>query len=103
MTTMARAKRRAVIVMVLWVPTMRYNYEAHRSGSIFAGWNFASDENVTFQITLLIQRTRVVDTGRDLQRGAFAQFTVDKATLGIYAFNPDSGSRYWIMSLGMQF
>ncbi|HYT98602.1 MAG TPA: hypothetical protein VEO36_14865, partial [Casimicrobiaceae bacterium] len=32
----------------------RYNYEAHRSGSVFAGWNFGGGENVTFQITPLI-------------------------------------------------
>ena len=28
---------------------------------------------------------------------------IDKVTLGIYAFNPDSGSRYIIVSLGAQF
>jgi hypothetical protein len=144
----------------------RYNYEARRSASIFAGWNFAGGENVTFQITPLVgalfgethgvvpgveasvayrdvdayveaeyvydlghhddsyfyawseigwkpaqglrvglagQRTRVVDTGRDLQRGAFIQFIVDKATLSVYGFNPDSGSRYVIVSFGLQF
>jgi len=32
----------------------RYNYEARRSGSVFAGWNFGGGENVTFQITPLI-------------------------------------------------
>ena len=144
----------------------RYNYEARRSGSVFAGWNFGGGENVTFQITPLIgalfgevhgvvpgveagvayrdvdayieaeyvhdlgnhndsyfyawsevgwkpakwlrvglvgQRTREVENGRDLQRGGFIQLILDKATLGIYGFNPDSASRYLIISFGMQF
>jgi len=144
----------------------RYNYEAQRSGSIFAGWNLAGGENVTFQITPLIgalfgethgvvpgveaavayrdvdayieaeyvydrgnhsdsyfyawseigwkpvqwlrvglagQRSHEIENGRDLQRGAFIQLILDKVTLGLYGFNPDSGSRYLIVSLGAQF
>src|SRR5215470_20077020 len=29
----------------------RYNYEAKNSGSVFAGWNFAGGEALTFEIT----------------------------------------------------
>ena len=49
------------------------------------------------------QRTHTVDTERDFQRGVFAQFVVGKATLGVYAFNPDSGARYLIASFGLRF
>jgi len=49
------------------------------------------------------QRTHTVDTGRDLQRGVFAQVTLRNFTLGAYAFNPDSGARYVIVSLGARF
>jgi hypothetical protein len=49
------------------------------------------------------QRTRTVDNGRDLQRGVFGQLTVGRLTLGVYGFNPDSGSRYVIFALGAQF
>ena len=49
------------------------------------------------------QRTRIVDNGRDLQYGVFAQLMVGKATLGIYAFNPDSGARYVIGAFGLRF
>jgi len=49
------------------------------------------------------QRTHVVQTGRDLQRGLFAQLIFDKTTLSVYAFNPDAGSRYAILALGVQF
>jgi hypothetical protein len=144
----------------------RYNYESRDAGSVFAGWNFAGGETVTFQVTPIIgalfgsergvipgleasvsygpvdvyveaeyvafrehhedrytyvwselgwkpaewlrlglvgQRTRVVHTDRDLQRGFFAQVILGPTTLGVYAFNPDSGSRYLIGALGIQF
>ncbi len=55
------------------------------------------------RVGLVGQRTHTVDTGRDLQRGIFGQVTAGKATLGVYAFNPDSGSRYVIVSLGLEF
>ena len=55
------------------------------------------------RVGLVGQRTRVVETGRELQRGVFAQFFVGKATLGVWAFNPDSGSNYTIVSLGVRF
>ena len=58
---------------------------------------------VAWRVGLAGQRTRIVDTGRELQRGVFVQLIAGGATLGIYAFNPDSGSRYVIVSLGAQF
>ena len=55
------------------------------------------------RVGLVGQRTRVVETGRELQRGVFAQFFAGKATLGVWAFNPDAGSNYTIVSLGVRF
>jgi hypothetical protein len=55
------------------------------------------------RIGLVGQRTRTVDSGRDLQRGVFGQWIVDKVTVSVYAFNPDSGSRYVIIALGIRF
>jgi hypothetical protein len=55
------------------------------------------------RIGLVGQRTRIVHTDRDLQRGIFAQVTVAKLTVGLYAFNPDAGSRYTILSVGASF
>jgi hypothetical protein len=49
------------------------------------------------------QGTHTVDTGRDCQRGVFAQTTLGSVTIGAYAFNPDSGARYAILSLGARF
>jgi len=55
------------------------------------------------RVGLVGQRTNTVDTGREFQRGLFAQATADRFTFGVYFFNPDSGARYVIGSLGMQF
>ncbi len=55
------------------------------------------------RIGLVGQRTRVVNNARDLQRGAFLQLRGGNASFGVYAFNPDSGDRYVIISLGVQF
>jgi len=55
------------------------------------------------RVGLVGQRTRIIHTDRDLQRGLFAQLTFGPATLGMYAFNPDSSSRYVIGALGLQF
>jgi hypothetical protein len=55
------------------------------------------------RVGLVGQRTRVVHTDRDLQRGVFAQLILGQATLGLYAFNPDEASRYTILAVGVQF
>jgi hypothetical protein len=55
------------------------------------------------RVGLVGQRTHTVDTGRELQFGAFAQFTVQKLTFSIYGFNPDSSARYVIGALTASF
>ena len=52
---------------------------------------------------LVGQRTRVVESDRDIQRGIFGQLTFRNTTVGLYAFNPDSGSRYVIVSIAATF
>lgn len=144
----------------------RYNYEARKSTSLFAGWKFGGGNDVSYEVTpvlgglfgdangvipgveasvawrnfdayveaeyvrnldvgddsyfymwselgwrpvewlrlgLVGQRTRVVDTDRDIQRGVFAQVLLGAATISLYAFNPDTASRYVILSLGLGF
>ena len=55
------------------------------------------------RVGLAAQRTHTVDSGRDLQRGAFIQLIGEKVTFAVYGFNPDSASRYVIVSVGAQF
>ena len=76
----------------------------HPSDSYYYSWSELGWKPAAWlRLGLAGQRTHVVQTGRDLQRGLFAQFIFDKATLSVYAFNPDAGSRYAIVALGVQF
>ncbi|HTR58749.1 MAG TPA: hypothetical protein VMM27_11285 [Casimicrobiaceae bacterium] len=76
----------------------------HPGNSYYYAWSELGWKPVEWlRLGLVGQRTRVVATGRDLQRGLFAQFIFDKMTLSVYGFNPDSASRYAILSLGVQF
>ena len=74
------------------------------SASYFYAWSEIGWTPVQWlRAGLVGQRTHTIDNGRDLQRGAFAQLILGKATLGIYAFNPDSGARYLIAAFGLRF
>jgi hypothetical protein len=63
------------------------------------GWKPAEWLRVGFAA----QRTQTVDSGRDVQPGVFVQLTWGKTTFGVYGFNPDMASRYFIVSVGSQF
>jgi hypothetical protein len=52
---------------------------------------------------LVGQRTRVVASDRDIQRGVLVQVLAGKATFSIYAFNPDDADRYATFALGLAF
>jgi hypothetical protein len=76
----------------------------HPNDSYYYSWSELGWKPAAWlRLGLAGQRTRVVQTGRELQRGLFAQFIFDKTTLSVYAFNPDVGSRYAIVALGVQF
>lgn len=55
------------------------------------------------RVGIVGQRTRVVHTSRDLQRGPFIQFALGKVSVGLYAFNPEGASRYTVMSIAASF
>lgn len=76
----------------------------HRDDSYYYAWSELGWKPVQWlRLGLVGQRTRTVHTERDFERGLFAQVMVGPATLGIYAFNPDSSSRYVIGALGVAF
>jgi hypothetical protein len=52
---------------------------------------------------MVVQRTRVVDTERELQRGAFAEYYYKSFRAGVFAFGPFSEARYWIASVSIDF
>ena len=74
------------------------------SASYFYAWTEIGWRPVEpIRIGLVGQRTRIVSNDRDLQGGVFGQLTLGKATIGVYAFNPESASRYVVLSLGLAF
>ncbi|MGA8032267.1 MAG: hypothetical protein WCB48_07710 [Casimicrobiaceae bacterium] len=76
----------------------------HHADSYVYAWSELGWRPVDWlRIGLVGQRTRVIHGDRDLQRGVFAQLSFGPATLSLYAFNPDLGSRYGIISLGVDF
>ena len=79
-------------------------FRDHHEDRYYYAWSELGWKPVEWlRLGLVGQRTRTVHTDRDLQRGLFAQVFLGKATLGLYAFNPDSASRYVIGALGIQF
>jgi hypothetical protein len=77
---------------------------ADSSASYFYSWTELGWKPAEWlRVGLVGQRTHTVDTGRDFQRGLFGQLLVGPATIGFYAFDPDSGSRYFIAALGLRF
>ena len=55
------------------------------------------------RIGIVGQRTRILHTSRDLQRGPFVQLALGKVSVGVYAFNPDASSRYAVISIVASF
>jgi hypothetical protein len=55
------------------------------------------------RVGIVGQRTRLVHTGRDLQRGPFIQFAFGKVSISLYAFNPEGASRYAVMSIAASY
>jgi hypothetical protein len=76
----------------------------HSSESYVYSWTELGWRPVEWlRVGFVGQRTRTVDTGRDIQRGVFGQIPIGPATVTVYFFNPDVGSRYVIASLGVRF
>lgn len=80
-----------------------YDRQNH-SDSYYYAWSELGWKPVEWlRLGLAGQRTLVVQTDRNFQGGVFAQLTLGKATLSVYAFDPDRASRYTIFALGAQF
>ncbi len=75
-------------------PGSRYFYAWTEAGWTPVEW---------LRLGLVGQRTRTVGAGGDVQLGAFAQVTVQRLTLSLYAFGPDGGARYVIGAVTLTF
>jgi hypothetical protein len=50
-----------------------------------------------------VQRTRLYETGLDLQRGIFAEYSFWKLTAGFHYYNPFTTDYFFIASLNFEF
>jgi hypothetical protein len=56
-----------------------------------------------FRTGISAQRTRLYETGLDIQRGIFAEYSFWKLTAGLHYFNPFSTEYFFIASLNIGF
>ena len=82
-----------------------YVFDAVQSSdSFFYNWSELALVPVEwFRAGLVTQRTRVVDTDRDIQRGLFAGATYKSLEAALYVFNPDDGAPTVVGSVGVSF
>ncbi len=77
---------------------------ASRDDSYFYSWNELGYRATDWlRLGVVGQRTRVYGLDRDFQRGPFVQFSLGKATLGGYWFNPGSSGQVFVGSIGVAF
>lgn len=84
---------------------IEYVHDQHQaSTSYLYAWSELAYRPLDWlRLGMAVQRTRAYGTARELQRGAFAQVTVKRATAGVYWFNPGASERLVILSLGLSF
>lgn len=76
---------------------------ADRSEDFFYNWSQLGVSPVDWlQLGLVVQRTRLFDTGRDFERGFFASATWKGFDTGVYVFNPDDTPTV-VLSVGASF
>ena len=70
-----------------------------RTDSFLYMWSELTASPVAWlSVGIVGQRTRVLSTGRDVQRGLLARLTYKRTELGGYVLNPDHGSPVYIVS-----
>jgi hypothetical protein len=75
-----------------------------REGSYTYAWSELGFRPVQpLRLGLVGQRTRAYGGDREFQRGGFAQFTIGKATAGVYWFNPGTSEQVVVASIGVAF
>jgi len=80
-----------------------HDLDQHGS-SYFYTWNELGWSPVQWlRLGLAGQRTRAIESDRELERGLFGQVIATKVRFGLYVFNPDLSSRYVVASFGVSF
>ena len=81
-------------------------YVIDRAGSefnfIYAWTELGYSPVEKFRTGISIQRTRLYETGLDIQRGIFAEYSFWKLTAGVHYFNPFTTDYFFIASLSFE-
>jgi len=80
-----------------------HDLQSHADSYVYAWSEAAWSPAKWLRLGVVGQRTRIVESERDIQRGLFAQVTLERASLAVYAFNPDAASRYVVVALAVRF
>ena len=77
---------------------------ADRESNFFYSWSEITwDPNEAFGAGMVVQRTRLRDTDRDLQRGVMARVSGKRVSGALYWFNPGSADDFVAVSVGVGF
>lgn len=77
---------------------------SNRDNNFFYTWTEVSYSPVKwFRVGAASQRTRVYQTGLDVQRGPLVGFTYKKTSFSTYVFNPGITQPTWVLSLSYSF
>lgn len=77
---------------------------ASKDNNFFYTWSELAVTPISALRTgISIQRTKLYQTGFDVQRGIFAEYSFWKLTAGVYYFNPFSKDNFVIASLSVDF
>ncbi len=74
------------------------------SDSFLYGWSeFSLYPVERLRVGVVLQRTRVFRTPRDVQRGLLAGIAIGRLEGAVYFFNPGSSDHYYVISAGVSF
>ncbi|HEY6978320.1 MAG TPA: hypothetical protein VH396_18610 [Chitinophagaceae bacterium] len=77
---------------------------AERENNFFYTWSELAVSPFDFLRTgISAQKTRLYETGLDVQRGIFAEYSFRKLTAGVYYFNPFSSDNFVTAALSIDF
>jgi hypothetical protein len=75
------------------------DFEDHQSNYFYTWTELGISPFHSFRTGISAQRTRLYQTGLDLQRGVFAEYAFWKLTVGVHYFNPFTTDYFFITSL----
>jgi hypothetical protein len=75
-----------------------------RSDSFFYNWSELTLAPADWsRFGLVTQRTRVYQSDREIQRGVMASFSIKRASLSAYVFNPDDDGSLVVLAAAFTF